>query len=260
MTEPRRPALTAAAVQTSTESWLTSNVFCARATSMSIIGPKYGLVPALLTRMSRPPKRATRLGHAGLRRPRASRRGRRSRPPAPPGRPRRPGPPPPRPGPPPCGSVIMTLAPASTKRAAMRQADAPAPPVISAVFPFSSSSIARALHGAAGVPRSRRRSPSIAPVNHLADETSPYLRQHADNPVEWFPWGDEALRRAQERGQAASSSPSATPRATGATSWPTRASRTRPRRRTWPSGSSRSRSTARSVPISTPSTWRPPRP
>ena len=35
-------------------------------------------------------------------------------------------------------------------------------------------------------------------MNHLADETSPYLRQHADNPVEWFPWGDEALRRADE--------------------------------------------------------------
>jgi uncharacterized protein YyaL (SSP411 family) len=35
-------------------------------------------------------------------------------------------------------------------------------------------------------------------VNHLADETSPYLRQHADNPVEWYPWGDEALRRARE--------------------------------------------------------------
>jgi uncharacterized protein len=35
-------------------------------------------------------------------------------------------------------------------------------------------------------------------VNHLADETSPYLRQHADNPVEWFPWGGEALRRARE--------------------------------------------------------------
>jgi uncharacterized protein len=34
-------------------------------------------------------------------------------------------------------------------------------------------------------------------VNHLADETSPYLRQHADNPVEWFPWGDEALARAR---------------------------------------------------------------
>jgi uncharacterized protein len=35
-------------------------------------------------------------------------------------------------------------------------------------------------------------------VNHLADETSPYLRQHADNPVEWFPWGEEALQRAQQ--------------------------------------------------------------
>ncbi|HVB91783.1 MAG TPA: thioredoxin domain-containing protein [Acidimicrobiales bacterium] len=34
-------------------------------------------------------------------------------------------------------------------------------------------------------------------MNHLADETSPYLRQHADNPVEWFPWGPEALARAK---------------------------------------------------------------
>ncbi|HEX3793252.1 MAG TPA: thioredoxin domain-containing protein [Acidimicrobiales bacterium] len=33
-------------------------------------------------------------------------------------------------------------------------------------------------------------------MNHLANETSPYLRQHADNPVEWYPWGDEALARA----------------------------------------------------------------
>jgi hypothetical protein len=35
-------------------------------------------------------------------------------------------------------------------------------------------------------------------VNHLADETSPYLRQHADNPVEWFPWGADALQRAKD--------------------------------------------------------------
>ena len=35
-------------------------------------------------------------------------------------------------------------------------------------------------------------------MNHLADETSPYLRQHRDNPVDWYPWGDEALRRAKE--------------------------------------------------------------
>ena len=33
-------------------------------------------------------------------------------------------------------------------------------------------------------------------MNRLADETSPYLRQHADNPVDWYPWGDEAFARA----------------------------------------------------------------
>ena len=34
-------------------------------------------------------------------------------------------------------------------------------------------------------------------VNRLAAETSPYLLQHADNPVDWFPWGDEALERSR---------------------------------------------------------------
>jgi uncharacterized protein len=34
--------------------------------------------------------------------------------------------------------------------------------------------------------------------NSLANETSPYLRQHQDNPVDWLPWGDEALRRSRE--------------------------------------------------------------
>ncbi|SCZ58429.1 thioredoxin domain-containing protein [Thiohalomonas denitrificans] len=33
--------------------------------------------------------------------------------------------------------------------------------------------------------------------NRLAKETSPYLLQHADNPVDWYPWGDEALGRAR---------------------------------------------------------------
>jgi uncharacterized protein YyaL (SSP411 family) len=33
--------------------------------------------------------------------------------------------------------------------------------------------------------------------NRLAGETSPYLRQHADNPVDWYPWGAEALTRAR---------------------------------------------------------------
>ena len=34
-------------------------------------------------------------------------------------------------------------------------------------------------------------------ANHLKDAVSPYLRQHADNPVEWYQWGPEALERAQ---------------------------------------------------------------
>ncbi len=35
-------------------------------------------------------------------------------------------------------------------------------------------------------------------MNHLAHERSPYLLQHAGNPVDWYPWGDEAFRRARE--------------------------------------------------------------
>src|SRR3954453_6617702 len=34
-------------------------------------------------------------------------------------------------------------------------------------------------------------------ANQLAHETSPYLLQHKDNPVDWYPWGDEALGRAR---------------------------------------------------------------
>ena len=37
-----------------------------------------------------------------------------------------------------------------------------------------------------------------AHTNRLAAETSPYLLQHAHNPVDWYPWGDEALRRAKQ--------------------------------------------------------------
>jgi hypothetical protein len=36
--------------------------------------------------------------------------------------------------------------------------------------------------------------------NHLLGEASPYLEQHAHNPVDWFPWGAEALALAQKRG------------------------------------------------------------
>ena len=36
-------------------------------------------------------------------------------------------------------------------------------------------------------------------MNRLADETSPYLRQHRDNPVDWYPWGEEAFQAARHR-------------------------------------------------------------
>jgi len=39
-------------------------------------------------------------------------------------------------------------------------------------------------------------------TNRLAAETSSYLRQHAENPVDWYPWSEEAFRRAREEEQA----------------------------------------------------------
>ena len=39
---------------------------------------------------------------------------------------------------------------------------------------------------------------SSRPYNHLIHEKSPYLLQHADNPVAWYPWNEEAFRKARE--------------------------------------------------------------
>ena len=49
--------------------------------------------------------------------------------------------------------------------------------------------------------RSKHRQPDGSPVfaNRLLLETSPYLVQHAHNPVNWFPWGDEAFAEARRR-------------------------------------------------------------
>jgi uncharacterized protein YyaL (SSP411 family) len=41
-------------------------------------------------------------------------------------------------------------------------------------------------------------SPAPAHTNRLVHESSPYLKQHAHNPVDWYPWGPEALARARE--------------------------------------------------------------
>ena len=34
--------------------------------------------------------------------------------------------------------------------------------------------------------------------NRLAKESSPYLRQHGENPVDWYPWCEEAFQRAKQ--------------------------------------------------------------
>jgi len=44
-----------------------------------------------------------------------------------------------------------------------------------------------------------RYSANMTHANRLAGETSPYLLQHADNPVDWYPWGEEALTLARDR-------------------------------------------------------------
>ncbi len=56
----------------------------------------------------------------------------------------------------------------------------------------------RVLYESAALPTANsQRLIALTVVNRLADETSPYLLQHAHNPVDWYPWGEEALARAK---------------------------------------------------------------
>jgi hypothetical protein len=59
-----------------------------------------------------------------------------------------------------------------------------------------------------GEPRPRNRASGLEPgpaegghnsTNRLATEKSPYLLQHAHNPVDWYPWGEEAFAKAREQ-------------------------------------------------------------
>ncbi len=54
-----------------------------------------------------------------------------------------------------------------------------------------------------GKPRTRHLNEDGTPrfVNRLISEVSPYLLQHAHNPVNWYPWGDEAFQAAKEEGK-----------------------------------------------------------
>src|SRR3954454_11524802 len=52
-------------------------------------------------------------------------------------------------------------------------------------------------------PHADARDADVTPrfTNRLATQTSPYLLQHAHNPVDWYPWGEEALTAAREQGK-----------------------------------------------------------
>ncbi len=53
-----------------------------------------------------------------------------------------------------------------------------------------------------GAPRTRHRDADVPRfTNRLALEASPYLQQHAHNPVDWRPWGEEAFAEARDRGR-----------------------------------------------------------
>ena len=62
---------------------------------------------------------------------------------------------------------------------------------------------ALAARGASYAPRTRYLHGDGSPLytNRLLLESSPYLQQHAHNPVNWYPWGDEAFDAARELGR-----------------------------------------------------------
>ena len=48
------------------------------------------------------------------------------------------------------------------------------------------------------LPQYCAETPPEAHTNRLIDFASPYLLQHAHNPVDWYPWGEEAIAKAKE--------------------------------------------------------------
>jgi len=65
------------------------------------------------------------------------------------------------------------------------------------LLPMLSLLIALPLAAAAEPPKDKDKHPA----NRLAKESSPYLLQHAHNPVDWYPWGEEAFAKAKKEGK-----------------------------------------------------------
>ncbi len=50
-------------------------------------------------------------------------------------------------------------------------------------------------------PTSSTNTGAICSNSRLSESNSPYLRQHSNNPVNWYPWGEEALKLAKNQGK-----------------------------------------------------------
>jgi hypothetical protein len=106
--------------------------------------------------------------------------------------------------------VLAVALVAGTAVLAVRACTPPAPDVVpGAPPPAVDAELAARLRaavvakGPSYVARTRHKGKDGAPAytNRLILETSPYLLQHAHNPVDWFPWGDEAFARARALGR-----------------------------------------------------------
>ena len=95
--------------------------------------------------------------------------------------------------------------PAETKLVAAREGANPALPGLGAGDPRLTTELRAALasKGEGYAPRTRHLNPDGSPkyTNRLILQSSPYLLQHAHNPVNWYAWGDEAFARAREQGK-----------------------------------------------------------
>ncbi len=103
----------------------------------------------------------------------------------------------------PRAAFVISLALAMASHGSSAQPSEPlpgAPPMP----PKLQAKLAAALaeRGADYVPRTHNKQADGSPIytNRLILETSPYLNQHAHNPVNWHPWGDEAFETAKRLG------------------------------------------------------------
>lgn len=63
------------------------------------------------------------------------------------------------------------------------------------ILAFGIASIS--ISSATDIPKEVEQSMKKQHTNRLINEASPYLRQHAHNPVDWYPWGEEAFTKAR---------------------------------------------------------------